>query len=64
LRQQGYKLVGEVAAKLGGSATTLRRMEEEGVILKAKRVNFGNGRSGGAQAARELKGTGAVEREG
>ena len=36
LREQGYKLVGDVAAELGVSATTLRRMEEEGVIPEAK----------------------------
>jgi len=40
LRDRGYKLVSEVAKQLGVSATTLRRMEGEGVIPKAKRVGY------------------------
>ena len=55
LREQGYKLVGEVAAELGVSATTLRRMEEEGVIPKAKRVAFGSGRSMRVYKTEEVK---------
>ena len=45
LREQGYKLVGEVAAELGVSPTTLRRMEEEGVIPEAKRVRYARGKT-------------------
>jgi len=59
LREQGYKLVGDVATELGVSVTTLRRMEEAGVIPEAKRVTYArqdsprvHGR--GAQADREL----------
>lgn len=55
LKEQGYKLVGEVAAELGVSATTLRRMEAEGVIPKAKRVDFGRGKSLRVYKAEELE---------
>ena len=44
LREQGYKLVGDVAAEFGVSATTLRRMGEEGVIPKAKRITYARGK--------------------
>ncbi|HWO23598.1 MAG TPA: MerR family transcriptional regulator [Kofleriaceae bacterium] len=55
LRGQGYKLVSEVATELGVSATTFRRMEEEGVIPKAKRVDFGRGRSVRVYKAEDVK---------
>ena len=38
LRAKGYRMVGEVAATLGVSRTTLRRMEAAGVIPRAKRL--------------------------
>jgi hypothetical protein len=44
LRGRGYKLVGEVATELGVSATTLRRMEAEGVIPEARRVKVTSGK--------------------
>ena len=44
LREQGYKLAGEVAAELGVSATTLRRMEAEGIISEAWRVKATSGK--------------------
>ena len=55
LREQGYKLVGEVAAELGVSAMTLRRMEAEGIIPETKRVKLGRGRSMRVYKAEELK---------
>jgi len=55
LKEQGYKLVGEVAAELGVSTTTLRRIEAESVIPKAKRVNFGRGRRLRVYKAEELE---------
>jgi predicted ArsR family transcriptional regulator len=45
LHRQGYKLVGELAKALGVSQTTLRRMEAEGVIPQARRLEFMRGRS-------------------
>jgi hypothetical protein len=44
LREQGYKLVCDVAAELGVSATTLRRVEVEGVIPTAKRITYARGK--------------------
>ena len=38
-------MVGEVAAELGVSATTLRRMEEEGLIPAAKRIRYARGKT-------------------
>ena len=55
LRGRGYKLVGEVAAELGVSATTLRRMEEEGVIPEARRVKATSGKLVRVYTAEELK---------
>ena len=55
LREQGYKLIGEVAAELGVSATTLRRMEEEGVIPRARRLELARGRSVRAYTAEEFE---------
>jgi len=52
---RGYKLVGEVAAELGVSATTLRRMEAEGVIPEAKRIRYARGKTIRAYTAEELK---------
>ena len=43
LRNRGYLLVSEVAKQLGVSATTLRRMEAEGVIPKGKRIAYARG---------------------
>jgi len=55
LREQGYKLVGEVAAELGVSPTTLRRMEAAGVIPEAKRVRYARGKTVRAYTAEELE---------
>lgn len=55
LREQGYKLVGKVAAELGVSVTTLRRMEEEAVIPKAKRIDFGGGKRMRVYKAEQLE---------
>jgi len=55
LRKQGYKLVGEVAAELEVSPTTLRRMEEEGVIPEAKRVMYARGKTVRAFTAEDLE---------
>jgi hypothetical protein len=55
LRRKGYKLVGEVAAQLGVSATTLRRMEAEGVIRKAKRFDLARGKSVRAYSAKDIE---------
>ena len=52
---EGYKLVGEVAALFGVSATTLRRMEAEGVISKAKRFDLARGKSVRAFTAKEVE---------
>jgi excisionase family DNA binding protein len=43
LRKKGYRLVGEVAKLLGVSENTVRRMEAEGVIPKAKRIVYARG---------------------
>jgi hypothetical protein len=45
LRKKGYKLVGDVAKLLGVSENTVRRMEAEGVIQKARRVEIARGKS-------------------
>jgi len=55
LRGRGYKLVGEVAAELGVSATTLRRMEAEGVIPEARRVKVMSGKLVRVYRAEELE---------
>jgi len=55
LREQGYMLVGDVAAELGVSATTLRRMEAEGVIPEAKRVTYAGGKTVRVYTAEELE---------
>jgi hypothetical protein len=55
LRRKGYKLVGEVAAQLGVSETTLRRMEEEGVIPKAKRIGLARGKSVRVYTAKDIE---------
>ena len=44
LRKKGYKLVGEVAKLLGVSESTVRRMEAEGVIPKARRMELARGK--------------------
>lgn len=55
LRRKSYKLVGEVAKTLGVSQTTPRRMEAEGVIPKARRVEFARGKSVRAFTAKEVE---------
>jgi hypothetical protein len=55
LRGRGYKLVGEVASKLGVSATTLRRMEAEGILPEARRVKATSGKLVRVYTAEELK---------
>jgi predicted ArsR family transcriptional regulator len=44
LRQKGYKLVDEIAKLLGVSENTVRRMEAEGLIPKARRVEIAQGK--------------------
>jgi hypothetical protein len=55
LRQKGYRLVGEVAKLLGVSENTVRRMEAEGVIPKARRMELACGRSVRAFTAKEVE---------
>ena len=55
LRQKGYRLVGEVAELLGVSENTVRRMEAEGVIPKARRVDLARGKSVRAFTAKEVE---------
>jgi hypothetical protein len=65
LRNQGYRLVGDVTAALGVSATTLRRMEAEGAIPKAKRIEISRGKGVRAYSDaefREIMGSRVVER--
>jgi len=55
LRKKGYKLVGDVAKLLGVSENTVRRMESQGVIPKARRVELARGKSVRAFTAREVE---------
>ena len=55
LRGQDYKLVGEVATELGVSATTLRRMEAEGIIPVAQRIRVTSGKLVRVYTAEELE---------
>ncbi|HEX7842529.1 MAG TPA: helix-turn-helix domain-containing protein [Kofleriaceae bacterium] len=55
LRPKGYRLVGEVAELLGVSENTVRRMEAEGVIPKARRVELARGKSVRAFTATEVE---------
>jgi Mn-dependent DtxR family transcriptional regulator len=55
LRKKGYKLVGEVAELLDVSENTVRRMEAEGVIPKARRVELARGKSVRAFTAKEVE---------
>lgn len=55
LRQEGYRLVSEVASALGVSATTLRRMEAEGVVPKALRVSPIQGKSFRVYTAEQVR---------
>ena len=55
LRKKGYRLVGEVAKLLGVSENTVRRMEAEGVIPKARRVEIARGKSARAFTAKEVE---------
>lgn len=62
LHKKGYKLVGDVAklvgdvAKLlGVSESTVRRMEAEGVIPKARRVELARGKSVRTFTANEVE---------
>jgi excisionase family DNA binding protein len=50
-----YRLVGEVAKLLGASESTVRRMEAEGVIPKARRVELARGKSVRAFTAKEVE---------
>ena len=47
--------MGEVAAQLGVSATTLRRMEAEGVLLRARRFDVARGRSVRVYSAKDVE---------
>jgi len=55
LRADGYHLVGEVAELIGVSENTLRRMEAEGVIPKARRLSVAGGRKVRAFTAKEVE---------
>jgi len=55
LRKNGYRLVGEVAKLLGISENTVRRMEAEGVLPKARRVELARGKSVRAFTAKEVQ---------
>ena len=55
IHEGGYHLVPEVAARLGLSPTTLRRMEVEGIIPEARRVKVTSGKLVRAYTADELK---------
>ena len=55
LRKKGYRLVGEVAKLLGVSENTVRRMEAEGVIPKARRMELARGKSVRAFTAKEVE---------
>jgi hypothetical protein len=55
LRKKGYRLVGEVAELLGVSENTVRRMEAEGVIPKARRVELAHGKSVRTFTAKEVE---------
>lgn len=55
LRRRGYRLVSDVAKTLGVSATTLRRMEAEGVIPQAKRVSYARRKEARVYTAAQLK---------
>jgi predicted DNA-binding transcriptional regulator AlpA len=44
VRRKGYKLVGDVAKLLGVSENTVRRMEAEGTIPKARRITYARGK--------------------
>jgi hypothetical protein len=54
LRKKGYKLVGDVAKLLGVSENTVRRLEAEGVIPKARRVELAPDKSVRAYSARDI----------
>jgi hypothetical protein len=54
IHEDGYHLVPEVAARLGVSPTTLRRMEAEGIIPEARRVKVSSGKLVRAYTAEEL----------
>ena len=45
LRSRGYRLIADVCSDLGVSQTTLRRLEAEGVLPKARRLTVLKGRS-------------------
>jgi DNA-binding Lrp family transcriptional regulator len=49
------KPVGEIATELGVSATTLRRMEAEGIILEARRVKATSGKLVRVYTAKEFE---------
>jgi hypothetical protein len=55
LRKKGYRLVGEVAKLLGVSENTVRRMEAEGVISKARRMELAHGKTVRAFTAKEVE---------
>jgi hypothetical protein len=55
LRRRGHLLVSDVAKALGVSATTLRRMEEEGVIPRARRLEPLRGKSYRVYTAAEVR---------
>ncbi len=55
LRKKGYKLVGDIAKLLGVSENTVRRMEAEGVIPKAKRFDLARGKNVRAYSAKDIE---------
>jgi hypothetical protein len=54
LRRRGYSFVSDVAKLLGVSATTLRRMEAQGLIPKARRVGYARGKEARVYTAAQL----------
>lgn len=55
LRKKGDKLVGEIAKLLGVSENTVRRMEAEGMIPKARRLEIARGKNVRAFTAKEVE---------
>jgi hypothetical protein len=56
LCSQGYRLVADVCLELGVSPTTLRRLEVRGVLPRARRLEFLDGRSVRAFSDSDVRG--------
>jgi hypothetical protein len=54
LRSSGYKLLGEVAALIGVSETKFRSMEAEGLVPRARRLEYVRGRSARVYSATDV----------